>query len=228
MQTFNSYGIDFKFNPTHNANIIPFPWYVNQLKNGFWEPTTFSLFKKHSNKNKIALDIGAWIGGTSIALSQLFKQVYCLEPDPTALEALKLNLETNNCFNVDIIPKALYKEVTTLELGLESHKANEGMGASTSQINSSISSVSIESTTLDELSSNIPFDQVGFVKVDIEGAEEHIMESLFNYGVKYKWNILLELHPQFMSNSNLERFNPLFNLYPNSSVVSQHHKFFSF
>lgn len=228
MQTFNSYGIDFKFNPTHNKNIIPFPWYVNQLKNGSWEPTTFSLFKKYSNKNKIALDIGAWIGGTSIALSQLFKQVYSLEPDPIALEALKLNLETSNCFNVDVIPKALYKEVTTLELGLEARKSHEGMGASTSQINSSISSVSIESTTLDELSSNIPFDQVGFVKVDIEGAEEHIMESLFNYGVKYKWNILLELHPQFMSNSNLERFNPLFNLYPNSSIISQHHKFFNF
>jgi hypothetical protein len=102
------------------------------------------------------------------------------------------------------------------------------MGASTSQLNSSIPTTSVKTTTLDKLSSIIPFEQVEFVKVDIEGAEEHIMQDLFSYGVKYKWNILLELHPQFMYNSNLDRFDPLFNLYPKVSNIAHDQKFFSF
>ena len=228
MEIFNSYGINFKFNPSHNKDIAPFNWYINSLKNQKWEPETFEVFKKCSNKEKIALDIGSWIGATSIVLSQLFHHVYCFEPDPVALEALKLNLKDNNCSNVDVIPKALFSKETTLDFGLNPAFAHEGMGASTSQLNSSLSTISVLTTTLDQLSSIIPFDKVGFVKVDIEGAEEHIMQDLFHYALKYKWDILLELHPQFMSNPNLDRFNPLFNLYPNVENVSHDQKFFSF
>ena len=112
MIEFNSYGIDFKFQPNENRDISNFSWYVNSLIHGEWEPETFEVFKRCANKEKIALDIGSWIGATSVALSKQFKHVYCLEPDFIALGALKNNLKTNGCSNVDVIPKALFSKET--------------------------------------------------------------------------------------------------------------------
>tara|TARA_B110000908_G_C10081021_1_gene369579 strand:- start:63 stop:788 length:726 start_codon:yes stop_codon:yes gene_type:complete len=228
LEQFNSYGLNFKFDPNQNTTIPNFDWYINSLKNETWEPETFKVFQKCANRDKIALDIGAWMGATTIALSKHFKKVYSLEPDFLALDALRNNIKTNGCNNVEVIPHALYSEKTKLNFGTNPDFKHEGMGASTSQINSPLSSTIVETTTFDLLSDIIPFDEVGFVKVDIEGAEEYIMDDLFNLAVKYKWDVLLELHPQFMSNSYLERFNPLFDLSTSRESIASDQVFFSF
>ena len=218
MIQFNSYGLNFKFDPNQNTTIRNFDGYINSLKNETWEPETFKIFQRCANRDKIALDIGAWMGSTTIALSQYFKKVYSLEPDFLALDPLRNNIKTNGCNNVEVIPHALYSKKTKLNFG-----SNDGMGASTSQINSPLlSSTIVETTTFDILSDIIPFDEVGFVKVDIEGAEEYIIDDLFNLAVKYKWDVLLELHPKVLPNSYLERFNPLFNLSTSREIIAKH------
>lgn len=207
----NSYSpISFVLNKEDNNGINNFDWFVDVLSSKAWEPTTFESFKKHSNKDKIALDFGGWIGVTSIWLSHFFKKVYSFEPDSVAIEAFENNIKRNSCENVELLRYAIYNELTNI--GFENNI--DKLGGSESQIKLH-SDLKVETITFSELSKNIPFDQVGFVKVDIEGAEQYIVEDLFYYALKYKWVLCLEIHPQFIPKESYDRIIELSYEYPN-------------
>ena len=207
----NSYSpISFVLDKEDNKGINNFDWFVGVLSSGEWEPATFESFKKHSNKDKIALDFGGWIGVTSIWLSHFFKKVYSFEPDGVAIPAFKNNIKRNSCDNVELLPFALYNELTNI--GFENNM--NVLGGSESQIKH-FSDVRVETVTLDSLSKTIPFHEVGFVKVDIEGSEQYIIEDLFRYALKYKWTVYLEIHPQFIPQESHNRILELCGEYPN-------------
>jgi hypothetical protein len=86
----------------------------------------------------------------------------------------------------------------------------------------------VETTTFSELSKIIPFDQIGLVKVDIEGAEEFIIDDLFEYAAIYKWNVLIEIHPQFMSEKGLANFQNVISKTFSKVKEGDNQKFFRF
>lgn len=228
MIQFKLNGVNFSFSEEDNKKISNFNWFVDFLKQGNWEEFTFEIFEKCSDPKKIALDIGAWIGATSIWLSKNFSEVYSFEPDPVAFESLRKNLSLNKCNNVLPIDKALYHSKTKLGFGLNPEFEHEGLGASTSQIKESEFGMSVETTTFLELSKLIPFDQVGFVKVDIEGAEEFIIEDLFKFASIHKWDILMEIHPQFMTEEGFKNFELTILKYMPETIEEGNQKFFRF
>ena len=228
MQEISLHDVVFRFDEEKNQKISNFNWFIEFFRTGQWENFTYQIFKQCAKKDKIALDIGAWIGPTSIWLSKNFKEVYSFEPDPVAFEALSKNLETSGCKNVLPIDKALYKEKTTLGFGLNPEFAHEGLGASTSQLQANGSEISVQTTTFRELSRMIRFEDVSFVKVDIEGAEEHIVEDLFKYATTNKWDVLMEIHPNFMSSEGYENFKLTVLKYQPEEVEFGNQKFFRF
>ena len=222
------HGERFLFSPEHNQEISNFNWFIDYFRTGEWEKFTYEVFEKSSRNDKMALDIGAWIGATSIWLSKNFKEVYSFEPDPVAFEALRENLKCNDCKNVLPIDKALYNEKTKLGFGVNPQFAHEGLGASTSQLKTSNSEFEVQTTTFRELSKMIPFGEVSFVKVDIEGAEEYIVEDLFKYAAIHKWDVLIEIHPDFMSQQGLYDFNLTIQKYQPEVTEFGNQKFFRF
>lgn len=62
MIKFKLNGVDFQFSKDDSRKISNFDWFVGYLRDGEWEKFTFEIFDKCANPNKIALDIGAWIG----------------------------------------------------------------------------------------------------------------------------------------------------------------------
>jgi FkbM family methyltransferase len=223
MEDFTAYGNHFRFDPEVNKEISNFKWYIDYLKTERWETFTFETFRSCANENKIALDIGAWIGSTSIWLSRNFKEVYSFEPDPIAFQALAANIETNGIKNVNIFNKAIYKKETTIGIGLNPQFAHEGLGSSTTQIHEFGGIQSVETTTFENLSRIIDFSNVGLVKVDIEGAEEHIISSLCVFGSKHNWKVLIEVHNDFMSEKGRNNFESILELYspPRKNSVNQ-------
>ena len=228
MIKFKLNGVDFQFSKEDNRKISNFDWFVGYLRDGEWEKFTFEIFDKCANPNKIALDIGAWIGATSIWLSKNFSEVYSFEPDPVAFESLRKNVSANKCKNVITIDKALYHSKTKLGFGTNPEFEHEGLGASTSQIQESRSELIVDTTTFLELSNLIPFDQVGFVKVDIEGAEEFIIDDLFKFASINKWDVLIEIHPQFMSEDGFKNFQSTILKYNPETIEMGNQKFFRF
>ena len=65
------------------------------VNKGKWETETFSVFDKYINNQTLFIDIGGWIGPTSLYGAQLAKKTLSLEPDPVAFKRLKQNADLN-------------------------------------------------------------------------------------------------------------------------------------
>tara|TARA_Y100000590_G_scaffold59177_1_gene62757 strand:+ start:3690 stop:5090 length:1401 start_codon:yes stop_codon:yes gene_type:complete len=159
-----------------------------------WESDTFQVFDRFLNKKKIFIDIGAWIGTTSMYGSRKSKHVYSVEADNLSIKDLSLNL-SNNCIdnNYTLINKAIFNQDESLSNSIK---------VKTITINSIINRYKIN-----------PND-ISLIKVDIEGGEENIFNDLQNLNSRYKIPIYISMYYKWWKNKNLDRF----------SFLTQEHK----
>jgi FkbM family methyltransferase len=210
---FTVFDTNYKFVDSDNSEIPNYKWFVNYFQTGNWEPETFDVFQRFKDSNKTAIDIGAWIGPTSIWLSKNFKNVISFEPDKTALSSLKKNLFENKCCNVEVVNKAVCNNNQKDIFFGRNLFVSEGHGDSTSQ------------TKLDQINEDdykvetITFskilklsDDISFIKVDIEGGEESILEDIFtqlNQSNKVLW---ISFHLKWWKNQDINRFDHIINI----------------
>ena len=214
---FIAHGVEYEINSDDNKNISNFQGYMPWFIEGNWENNTFEIFKHVKNPNKNAIDIGAWIGPTAIWLSKNFKNVLAVDADLVAVEALKANLKTSKCFNTFVLDKPIHSINTEIVFGANQYVPQyqtEGLGASTSQIKTGgfiESDYKSETITLDQLNQLFPFSDVSFVKVDIEGGEELILEDLIKNAEKHNWELWISFHYGWWKNGDIDRFYNLFD-----------------
>ena len=204
-----------------------------------WEKDTFDIFDKYLCKNKIFIDIGGWVGTTSIYASRKSKHVYVIEADKQSVIDMKNNLEINCENNYTVINKAIYNiDDITIKFGKNLHMNQSKMNDSTSQIydDNDISDeyYLIYTITLVKLIENnkINFGEISLIKVDIEGGEEFILNDLYNIYLTYNIPIYISFHFAWWKNKNLDRFDFLtntnkeyINLNPFTSVIFNHEYF---
>ena len=209
-------GVELNFVPGGNMGI--FNWFMNVFPT--WETDTYDILEKVANKDKVAIDIGCWIGPIAMYLSKTFKHVFVAEPDKVALESLRTNLSFNECKNVTVIDKPVSSSKSIVYFGNNKFR-NSSEGDSTSQIKTekthSTDSL-IETITLDEMIKDVDPTTVGFIKVDIEGGEENIIDTLFSFCYKYKCSMWLAFHYSWWNDKNIERFNYCFSLATKTTV----------
>jgi FkbM family methyltransferase len=214
IHNFNKSGAEYTFDSLNNTNISNFDWFMGSLNGGNWEPETFNTFHSVQDKNKSALDIGGWIGPTAIWLSQHFKSVVVVEADNIALCALKKNLETSNCNNVTIIDKPIYSESgLNLWFGVNGFRSG-GLGESTSQlrVEKKNNDAALTTISLSDILDEMGRENLGFIKVDIEGGEEHIIPQLFTEASKIECPIWLSFHVSWWNDMNVERYLDYFKM----------------
>ena len=178
-----------------------------------WEPDTFAIFDKLLKKNKVFIDIGAWIGTTSMYGCRKSKHVYSIEADNLSIKDLSLNL-SNNCIdnNYTIINKAVFNEDnTTINFGKNIFMKDSKMNDSTSQIINKNSSYStqVKTITIDSILKkyNIEPSSISLIKVDIEGGEENILNDLYYLYKNHKVPIYISMHYEWWKDNNLNRFS---------------------
>ena len=217
---FNKAGADYSFWSENNRDITNFEWFMKALSVGGWESDTFSTFLSVKDKNKWALDIGGWIGPTAIWLSQHFESVVIVEADPVALSALKLNLKTSNCNNCLILERPIHSESgKQLWFGANGFRSGE-LGESTSQLRLEGKSTDIPMTTISikDILDEKGREDLGFIKVDIEGGEESIIPALFEEASEIGSPIWLSFHVSWWRDKNPERFREWFKMSNNVDV----------
>lgn len=213
---FNLFNVDFIVNNDKNQ------WDGGLgISEGNWEIETFKVLDYVKNKQKNAIDIGAWIGPISIWMSKNFKNILSIEPDVVALKDLQKNLKLSNCDNVWILKNPIFNEDSEIFFGPNKNEDwlnKAGLGESVSQtklISGDVNDYKVNAISLSTLEKTInnffPLSEVSFVKVDIEGGEEFILEELLTMGKKYKWSLLISFHIDWWENKSIERFNYLFN-----------------
>jgi FkbM family methyltransferase len=214
----NMYGVNYKFTKIDNQNIQCFDWFISNFESGGWEPETFTIFEKVSDLDKIAIDVGSWIGVTTVWLSKRFKNVIAIEADQVAADALLKNLKSCDCDNVEVVNRPIHSESKEVIFGVNTNDqllANEGLGSSTSQVKEATTNTtdeSLQTITFKELQNRLNLSDVSFVKVDIEGGEEIILEILFEIASEYKWSVLISFHLNWWKDSNIHRMAQIFKI----------------
>lgn len=213
---FKSYGINFILNEENNKKIHNFHWLVDVLKSQTWEPFTFEIFNKFKDNNKVAIDIGGWIGPTTIYLSKIFKEVITIEADNVAFESLSKNVKDNFCNNVILHNKAFHNsETNNIIFGVNTFKVEPTLGSSTSQTKTHSDNNTdylIETINIFDIIKNVDPINIGLIKVDIEGGDEDVFEELMLVGSKYGWKIWISFHYGWWKNKDIDRFKHLIPL----------------
>ena len=204
-------GVEYIFNVDGENNHRD--WLINNF--AVWEEDTFDVFELCKNNDKIAIDIGGWIGTTCIWLSKHFKKVLVVEACNESVLDMTKNIQLSGCSNVDICNKAIYNELTNVVFGSHSEHGGQ-LNSSMTQIKNKSefnTDVFIETITLNKLliDYNVSLLDIGFIKCDIEGGEEYILEELLTFCMKNKIPLYLSFHIFWWKDQNLERFRGVFD-----------------
>ena len=147
--------------------ILPYSNLEYYYKNGLFEGALIEWSKQFCNKNRLFLDIGAHTGTYTLCLADLCKQVYSFEPQRQTYYALCGSVALSNKRNVECVRVGLGspEQVGKQTLNIVS---NDGGGSSVQPQNMNVlDREEIEIRTLD----SFQLDDVGFIKMDIEGNE---------------------------------------------------------
>lgn len=155
-----------------------------------WEDDLVRFIAATVDRDTIFIDIGAWIGPIALLASRRAKKVIALEPDPVARRDLVANIALNAAA-IDVRDAAIDARTGTLNLA-----AAHGLGGSvTSALETGGETVSARTITFEELSASIADGAKTVVKMDIEGHEYNLAESLVAFLRPHRAPLHLSLHP---------------------------------
>lgn len=156
-----------------------------------WEPQTLKWIKDLSDTDRAFLDIGGWIGPTSIWGSKFFRTVHTYEPDPTAFKYLQRNAELN-AKNIIVHNSAVTADGNDVILFSRS-----GLGSSMTSMYTGEQQEGTASGA--KLSDILSADDFALIKIDIEGGERLIIDSLIEFLLGSPTNLILSLHYDFFA-----------------------------
>lgn len=171
-----------------------------------WETNTFNIFDKFLKKDKCFLDIGAWVGATSIYAAQLCDKIYCIEPDPVAFNFLQQNLTLNNITNAK-----MYNNALAYERGVFLSEV-DFFGSSMSRCSHDSGSLLVSGLKLED----IIFDEkFSLIKMDIEGYESVCLPNMVSTLREIKVPIYISFHQSFFPNKekSVQELINLLNFY---------------
>lgn len=169
-----------------------------------WLVQEYSKYDLVIDKEDIVIDIGGHIGLFSLFASQFCKKgkIFCFEPVSENYEMLLENLELNKIQNIIPFNLAVARKSARVRIFLNEDKAGHSMFVPNSQI------IEIESISLKEIFDDNNIEKCGLIKIDCEGAEYEIIDSLPTEYFKKISNFIIEYH---FAQKNLELLKNLKN-----------------
>jgi FkbM family methyltransferase len=131
-------------------------------------------------------------------------------------ERLTKNLKDNFCENVTLHNKAFHNSNTnSIFFGVNSFQFEPIFGSSTSQTKTQSddnTDYEIETINIFDILKEVDPNDIGLIKVDIEGGDEDVFEELILVGSKYGWKIWISFHYGWWKDKNVDRFTYLIPL----------------
>jgi len=188
---------------------------------GNYEQDQFNEVMPHISNRDVALDIGAHVGIWSMRLAQNFKRVIAFEPVPKHIECWKQNMskfisehsEWGNISTLETVAlghengTATMKVPNTTNTGMASlvHESNQKTGDRWVQPEwENFPKIEVKTRTLD----SYEFDQLDFIKIDVEWFELRVLQGAENTIRKHKPIMYIEMSDTeaytFMKNLDLD------------------------
>jgi FkbM family methyltransferase len=168
---------------------------------GIWEPCLTALISDCLHPGDVFVDVGANIGYFTLLASTLVGDtgsVIALEPSPGIHEQLLKNISMNGATNVRPLKVAAAATTGTVDLYL-GDKTNQG---ETSQVRDGTERFvcSAPAKPLAEILRADEISRIGAIKIDVEGAEWHVVQGMLAMlaGLRDDAVIALEYSPDRM------------------------------
>ena len=158
--------------------------------------TNVWLIQDYSNKDfrinndDIVIDVGSHIGLFALFASQYCKsgKIYCFEPVKENYDLLLDNIKLNHLTNVIPFNHAISDKSSKVKIFLHDDEAGHSMYITNSN------SVEVPSMTLDNFFKEAKITNCNFLKLDCEGAEYDIIDSLTSKNFEIIEKIAIECH----------------------------------
>jgi FkbM family methyltransferase len=146
---------------------------------GTFEQHTCELFDRLIEEGMTVVDAGANIGFYSLLAARKVGptgRVFAFEPEPANFALLGKNVEINGYRNIQTFPEAL----TTKKGRVALYISREGSGSHSIYRDNAVSSenIEVESISFDDFWEAEGRPSIGFIKMDIEGAEAAALEGM--------------------------------------------------
>lgn len=154
------------------------------------------LIEEYSNpgfdlhESDTIVDIGGHIGLFTLFASQFCKngKIYCFEPVKENYDLLLSNVTLNNLSNVSAFNVAVTDKTSTVKIFLNKDDSGHSM------FSHDLNSVEVKSTTLKSIFDENNITTCDFIKMDCEGAEYDIINSLPQEYFKKIKKMIIEYH----------------------------------
>jgi len=207
-------------------------WFQQSVSSYGWEPETFNIIDKYGNINKSYIDVGAWIGPTVLYANNKYKHCYAFEPDPVAYDQLMQNIKVNN-FDITVVKMALDNNTGTTLFGGNGAFGNsmstllvrkeDDMNDGTKRQNKNAETLNIETITIEDFINkyDVCCDNIGLIKMDIEGSEYYVVPAMKSFLEKYKIPFYISLHWCFLKEEHvMEIIDILFDIYGDNCYLN--------
>lgn len=166
-----------------------------------WERGTFDFLDAHVEPGSVFLDIGSWIGPIGLYAAARGARVIALEPDPVSIVSLTDNAALNNAAlpgSLEVLNSGFDAKPGTITI----YGNHKGFGTSgSSSTGRGLRSVSLPTTTAEDLISMVGDQRPVVIKVDIEGHEFFCAEALAGLRRALDATLVMSLHPSFYRRS---------------------------
>jgi len=164
-----------------------------------WDAETFIFFENFIRPDKSFIDIGGWIGTTTLeAYAYNPKHIYSIEADPANFQTLKYNVHNNLMFDKTTLFNACLTDKKRANKSVLFGTANKELPNRSNQRLDNGSRIFVQTYNAWKfLSKNCNLADVNTLNIDIEGSERLLTEVF--YKLDGRKHILLSLHPPFFS-----------------------------
>lgn len=167
--------------------------YLENLGTDF-EPATVRLLDSLLRKDDCALDVGANIGCTALAMGQLSSKVVAFEPAPATFSFLKRNIDASGLRNIDVINSALGSTAGESEITYAASNRSGAFVSNLTSVERDHVRERIVVQRLDDLMPALGLPRVDFVKLDVEGFEQSVIDGAATVISRFKPVVMLELN----------------------------------
>ena len=154
------------------------------------------VYRVHKlKKANTIVDVGGGIGEFSIMCALKFPHasIYAFEPDKKSFDILTKNVEINRCANISAIPKAVGKKKHyTLYISEENDRSSTAVGKGERAY--------VKGVRIQEITKK-PID---LLKIDVEGAELDVLQSIREDSYRQIACIVLEFHNYLLKNVDMQ------------------------
>ena len=191
-------GRTYRFTHCGKKAVVPIAdsrdyFFWRRFAEGAWERKTLEIMARYLTPESVCLDIGAWIGPTVLHESMLCRHVFAMEPDPASFPKLTATVDKACSGNVSLLNCALTAEDGAVTLGTK--RQFGGTRSSMLLGEAAREKVKVRGISIETLAREQALPRIDFLKLDIEGGEFLVLNSMKAFLVKNKPHFHLSLHP---------------------------------